>query len=98
MDQKKRYLSAILCAIFVAVLLVSGAFIATEMHHDCQGENCAVCAVITALERLLRVMVLATALGSVLPLAGQPSGVSMSARFGGAAVQTLVTLKVKLSD
>ena len=98
MNQKKRYISIILCGIFVAVLLASGALIATHVHHNCQGESCSICATISSWERLLRVMAFVAALRSVLLLFSHLSGISMTARFGGAAVQTPVTLKEKLSD
>lgn len=98
MNRKKSLLTSVLCGIFVAVLVVSGALIATHLQHDCPGENCSVCAAISTWERLLRGMALAAALGSVLLLAQGSSGVSMAVRFDGAAAHTLVTLKVKLSD
>ncbi len=98
MNRKKKLLSGILCGIFAAVLVVSGALIATHLQHDCPGENCPVCAAIANWEQLLRGMALAAALGSVLLLTQRSSGISMAARFDGAAAHTLVTLKVKLSD
>ena len=39
MNRKKSLLTSILCGIFVAVLVVSGALIATHLKHDCPGEN-----------------------------------------------------------
>ena len=98
MNRKKQLLTSILCGIFVAALIVSGALIATHLQHDCPGENCPVCAAISTWEQLLRGMALAAALGSVLLLAQRSSGISMAARFDGAETHTLVTLKVKLSD
>lgn len=98
MDRKKRSLSGILCAIIVAALLVSAVFIAAELHHDCAGEHCPICSAISSWEHLLRVMALLAALGGALALTDHSSGAPMSARFGRAALPTLVTLKVKLSD
>ena len=98
MNRKKKRLTSILCGIFVAALIVSGALIAMHLQHDCPGENCPVCAAISNWERLLRGMALVAALGSVLLLAQRSSGISMAARIHGAAARTLVTLKVKLSD
>ena len=98
MNRKKSLLTSILCGIFVAVLVVSVALIATLLQHDCPGENCPVCAAISTWEQLLRGMVLVAVLGSVLLLAQRSSGVSTAARVDGAAAHTLVTLKVKLSD
>lgn len=98
MNRKKKLLTSVLCGIFVAALIVSGALIATHLQHDCPGENCPVCAAISTWEQLLRGMALAAAVGSVLLLAQRSSGISMASRFDGAAARTLVTLKVKLSD
>ena len=98
MNRKKRLLSSLLCVIFVAALIVSGALIATRLQHECLGESCTVCAAISGWERLLRGMALAAALGSVSPLIRCASGISASVRLHGAPAHTLVTLKVKLSD
>ena len=65
MNRKKSLLTSILCGIFVAVLVVSGALIATHLQHDCPGENCPVCAAISTRERLLRGIALVAVLGSV---------------------------------
>ena len=94
MNRKKRLLSSLLCVIFVAALIVSGALIATRLQHECLGESCPVCAAISGWERLLRGM----ALASALLLAQRALGVCLAARFNGTTAHTLVTLKVKLSD
>ena len=98
MNRKKSLLTSILCGIFVAVLVVSGALIATRLQHECLGESCPVCAAISGWERLLRGMALAAALESALLLAQRALGVCLAARFNGTTARTLVTLKVKLSD
>ena len=98
MNRKKRLLSSLLCVIFVAALIVSGALIATRLQHECLGESCPVCAAISGWERLLRGMALAAALESALLLAQRALGVCLAARFNGMASHTLVALKVKLSD
>ena len=96
--RKKSLLTGILCGIFVAALLVSGALIAAHAQHDCTGGGCPVCAAISNWERLLRGMALAAALESTLLLAQRALGVCLAARFNGTTAHTLVTLKVKLSD
>ena len=97
-NRKKRLLSSLLCVIFVAALIVSGALIATRLQHECLGESCPVCAAISGWGRLLRGMALAAALESALLLAQRALGVCLAARFNGTTAHTLVTLKVKLSD
>ena len=98
MNRKKRLLSSILCVIFVAALIVSGALIAARLQHECLGESCPVCAAISGWERLLRGLALAAALESALLLAQRALGVCLAERFNGTTADTLVTLKVKLSD
>ena len=98
MNRKKRLLSSLLCVIFVAALIVSGALIATRLQHECLGESCPVCAAISGWERLLRGLALAAALERALLLAQRALGVCLAARFNGTTAHTLVTLKVKLSD
>ena len=98
MNRKKRLLSSLLCVIFVAALIVSGALIATRLQHECLGDSCPGCAAISGWERLLRGMALAAALESALLLAQRALGVCLAARFNGTTAHTLVTLKVKLSD
>ena len=98
MNRKKKLLTGVLCCVFAAILLISGALIATHLQHDCPGEGCPVCTAISARERLLRCMALTAASGSVFLLAQRSLGISIAARLNGAAAHTLVTLKVKLSD
>ena len=98
MNRKKKLITSVLCGIFVAALIVSGALIATRLQHECLGESCPVCAAISGWERLLRGMALAAALESALLLAQRALGVCLAARFNGTTAHTLVTLKVKLSD
>ena len=98
MNRKKSLLTSILCGIFVAVLVVSGALIATHLQHECPGESCPVCAAISGWGRLLRGMALAAALESALLLARRALGACVPARLNGMASHTLVALKVKLSD
>ena len=98
MNRKKRLVSSVLCAVFVAALIVSGALIATRLQHECLGESCPVCAAISGWERLLRGMALAAALESALLLARRALGACVPARLNGMASHTLVALKVKLSD
>lgn len=98
MNRKNRILAGILCVMFVAVLFVSGAFIATHLHHVCPGENCAVCAAISGWERLTRGMTLAAAFGCAALFALRSGAALSSVRAKAAGACTLVALKVKLSD
>lgn len=98
MNRKKRLLSSLLCVIFVAALIVSGALIATRLQHECLGESCPVCAAISGWERLLRGMAAGGGAGKRFAACPARIGVCLAARFNGTTAHTLVTLKVKLSD
>ena len=49
---EKRIRSAI-AALLAGVLLLCALFIVAEAHHDCSGDECAVCACIRLCERVL---------------------------------------------
>ena len=91
---KKIYL--ILIGVLVFMLAVSRLFVLSEKNHECDGEDCPVCAIISVLEKTV-----AAAVGAI--------GVAAAFKFVFCAVMslekrieksgdTLVTLKVKLSD
>ena len=98
MDRRQRLITRILCGVFIAALIVSGLLVTAHLRHECTGANCPVCAAISAWERLMRSMALTAALGGVLLPGRESAGDWTSARVEGAPVQTLVALKVKLSD
>ena len=98
MKQIKRIQAGVMCGLFVAILLVSGALVATHLFHNCTGEGCLVCTAITGWHRLLRGMALAAALWGAAQLALHAAVASLQERINGAAARTLVSLKVKLSD
>jgi len=55
--EKARRVTASLASLFlVAFVLLSCAFIAMEAGHDCEGEDCPVCACIVQCENVLRQM------------------------------------------
>lgn len=98
MKREKRIQASLICGLFVAILLVSGALVATHLFHNCTGEDCLVCAAITGWHRVLRGMALAAVLWGIAQLALHTAVASLQERMNGAAVLTLVSLKVKLSD
>ena len=98
MSRKKRFLTMLLAAVLGAAVLFSVAYIAEEVNHECTGTGCAVCQQISVCESLLKTvggaalaagaaaMVFSKQHGAVLPCAEC------------AQTNTLISLKVKLSD
>ncbi len=85
------FLSAVLLASFLCALHAAG--------HDCEGENCAVCAAISNLEELLQRFALPGALTAFAALWGvcTPEGIARAAgRFS--RTLTPVARKVRLND
>ena len=55
--EKARLMTAIVASLFLcAFLLISSCFVALEAGHDCEGEDCPVCACILQFENTLRHM------------------------------------------
>ncbi|MBC3888212.1 hypothetical protein GH810_07810 [Acetobacterium paludosum] len=50
----RRIMSFCLVFIFLSVLFLSQIFIITHINHDCQGENCPICAEIHIAEAVLQ--------------------------------------------
>ena len=97
MTQKRRLLSAA-AALLAFVMLFSLVFLALEGDHDCQGEDCAVCAQIARCELLLKNLILLSGILAALQILAAcraESGKCAPVRFGPV---TPVSLKVKLSD
>ena len=93
-----RILAAALVCLLAAVMLFSAFYPAVETDHECSGEDCAICAVLTACENLLHqlldirfaiaIIVLVGSAGIPLPYQHNDNGCSF----------TLITHKVKLSN
>lgn len=96
--EKRPRLLAWLAALLAAVMFFSALYVALEADHDCDGENCTICAQIGACEDLLRqpgacLAALALALfACYLAPAAEKRGETAP------ALPTPVTLKVKLSN
>ena len=55
---KRNRFAALLAAVLALVLLFSVFFIAFESHHDCCGDDCAICAGLQFCGNLLRQLLL----------------------------------------
>ena len=99
MTNRKRITALLLCIGLVFALAVSSAFIAHEAGHDCTGDDCPICQMVSVSETLLRTIGLAVLM--LLALFALPRG-----RFAHRecrrlclpAFGTLVSWKIRLND
>ncbi len=97
MISPKRFASA-LALLLALVMLFSVLYVALEADHDCCGENCAVCARIRACENLFRNLLSAAALLLAVRLFCSLICVFVNTECFSVFPNTLISLKVKLSD
>ena len=98
MESIKKLLALLVCAMLFLSLVFSISFISHEAEHDCVGEECVICAVISRcaeiLERLLAVSALALLFGAVRSFVICVVCASQSV----CSTHSPVKLKVKLSN
>ena len=98
MEKKKRIAALLLAVTVLLVMLYSALFIAAEADHDCAGENCPICAQIAVCQNILKVFSLTVC------IAAFPAVFSYTLCRGSFACadviprNTLVSLKVKLTN
>ena len=56
MRKNHAHIRSAIAALLVGVLLLCALFIVAEAHHDCCGDECAVCACIRLCERVLHTL------------------------------------------
>jgi hypothetical protein len=54
MTKRNRFLTTLLTISVAFVMLASVVYIAKESHHDCVGDNCAICHQINTCEHFLK--------------------------------------------
>ncbi|MCR5090979.1 MAG: hypothetical protein K6C08_15885 [Oscillospiraceae bacterium] len=95
---KKQRWTAVLAVLLVFAMLFSALYIALEAHHECTGEGCAVCAQIRAcMELLCQLLTAAAVLMTADPLCPD-AGEACRPLPHHCGSDTLISLKVKLSD
>mgnify|MGYP007002441203 FL=1 len=98
MKLKKRILIALLTMTFIFGTLFSVLYIAIESHHDCIGEDCPICQCIIVCENILKKLSTALFVMSVSAAFVFASKISIIKNLKLIPIQTLVSLKVKLSN
>jgi len=97
MTKPKRFAS-VLALLVAFVMLFFVLFFVLEADHDCCGEDCAVCARILFCEDLLRNILISIALVSAALCFSAPLRVFADSDCCLIYPDTLIALKVKLSD
>ncbi len=96
--RKRSFLVLTIAFIFILTVLSSAIFIAEEAHHDCCGDECPVCQIISAVESTFKVsVILCTAVSFVFILGGKLLSPYLSFIIANSSF-TLISLKVKLSN
>ena len=98
MKLRKRILIALLTTAFIFGTLFSVLYIAIESHHDCIGEDCPICQCIIVCENILKKLSTALFVMSISVAFVFASKISIIKNLKLIPIQTLVSLKVKLSN
>ena len=99
MTKKFRFMTRLLAAVVLAVVMLSSAvYIAVEADHDCSGEDCAICHQLQVCENLLKSIGLAGAAAVFAAAVRYALCRIISSCAELVRTFTLVSLKVKLSD
>ena len=98
MENTKRSVAILCSVIFMCLVLFASSLIVAEYGHDCIGDNCNVCCVIDAAQKILggfTLLLLASILFAVLLKFNFDYILITFKKF---LFTTLILLKVKLSD
>ena len=100
MERKKRNrIAALLFAVTILVIMLYSAFfVAVEADHDCVGEGCPICYQVDACQNTLKSLSLAVCVTAVAVAFTYTLCRCISLCTDNAQRDTLVSLKVKLSN
>ena len=96
--KRTKHAALIIALMLFVVMLFSALFIAHEIHHDCTGEGCSVCAMLAVCENMLKNISAAAAAAAVLTAAVFVIIKTLETASVFCPAATPVSLKVKLSD
>ena len=98
MTKKLCFITRLLAAVLVVVMLSSAIYLAVEANHDCSGDDCAICHQIGVCENLLKSLGLAGAAAAVTAAFTYTMCKAILPCAETTDTLTLVALKVKLSN
>ena len=94
----KRTVATVFAVLLVFVLLFSHLLILAEADHDCSGEDCPVCQILTIAEETLKGLSLLLCLIALFTLQKPIVKSARSAFAGNLLSSTPILLKVKLTN
>ena len=94
----KKKIAAILALLVLFVMLLSVTYVAAESNHQCEGADCPVCHQICICEQILKTLSGAAGTAIIWYVFWQNLCRVVSVVAGFVRRDTLVSLKVKLSD
>ena len=95
MQNSRKILAAVLAAVVLCAFLSSALFIIHESEHNCEGEACRICAMLTVCRTVIRAFSVISAVCIVSILARIITYV-INSRAKSANTHTPVSLRVKL--
>ncbi len=98
MRKRNRILSLVLAVSVAFVMLFSVFYIAVNSDHDCAGENCQVCCQISACKNILKTLSECACIAAFTVAAVYVLIRLIELSASSVATDTLVTLKVKLTN
>ncbi len=98
MTKRERIAAAALAALAVLVMLSSAFFIVAHADHDCEGEDCRICAQICACVKSFQRFALAALIATAVVAQVYACDVRLGGKACAFAPSTPVLLKVKLSN
>lgn len=94
----KKKIAAILALLVLFVMLLSVTYVAAESNHRCEGADCPICHQICICEHVLKTLSGAASVSIMWYVLRQNLCQVVSVVSGFVRRDTLVSLKVKLSD
>ena len=94
----KKKIAAILAMLVLFVMLLSVTYVAAESNHQCEGTDCPICHQIGICEQVLKTLAGAAGTAIIWYVFRQKFCPAVSVVSGFVRRDTLVSLKVKLSD
>lgn len=92
-------LKAALAVLLLIFTLSSAVFVAHEMHHQCDGEDCHICHIIQICEQNIKLLSFALAAFAAIRLPRQKSSRTNSAKSKSKfTYDTLISRKIRLND
>ncbi len=98
MTKRNRIIGIITALAVLFVILYSSLYIATEINHDCAGDNCSICCQINICRNTLKTLSLAFFAAATAALLTYTLCGNILLRTRVWLKLTLVSLKVKLTD